>query len=135
MDIDQLKRKRQKNVQEQIILERHKIYQEAVYWRDKGVADPVRVFLEDKGINPETSIFIGYELYFPGMSSDFGIVLTEEHEFIEFELDLNKDRTRLMTVDWWQKITEEVEITNHKPGIGSTKWYIAIEVLDELNET
>lgn len=134
MDIERLKRKRQKNVQEQIILEKHEIYQEAVYWRENGVAEPVRIFLEGKGINPATSIFIRYDLYFPGMSSDSGIVLSKDHEFFEFELSLNKERTRLIEIDWWQKITDDVEVTNHKPGIGSTRWYIATEVLDELNE-
>ncbi|WP_223788541.1 hypothetical protein [Marinicella meishanensis] len=134
MDIEKLKRKRQKNVQEQIILKKHQIHQESVYWRRTGVAEPVRIILEDKGINPDTSIFIRYDINFPGMASDSGIVLTADHEFFEFELDLNQARTQLMSIDWWQRITEDLEVTNHKPGTGSTKWYLATEVLDELNE-
>lgn len=134
MDIEILKTKRQLNVQEQNALEKHKIYQEALYWRNNGIPKPLKLALEEKGIETEKSIFLEYEQDFPGISTDEGKVLTPEGEFYEFEMDLNKKRTKLIEFYRWENITSKVEIDEHKPGIGSTWGFLALQVLSELNQ-
>lgn len=134
MDIEELKKKRQLNVKEQNALEKHRIYQEASYWRDNGIPIGLKSALEKKGIDTEKSIYLQYEQDFPGCSTDEGIVLTPEHRFFEFEMDLNAKRTEVIDFHLWEDITLNIEINKHKPGTGATWGSLALEVLSELNK-
>ena len=133
MNIEKLKKKRQLNVQEQNALEKHQIYLEAVYWRTNGVPLIVKNLLESKGIDTQKSIFLNYQQDFPGISTDEGIVVTPEGKFYEFEMDLNKDRTKLIEFYLWGEISPKVEINEHKAGTGATSGFLALNVLNELN--
>ena len=134
MDIEKLKNKRQLNVQEQNALVKHGIASEAKFWRKHGVPTPLRKALEVKGIDIETSIFLDYEQDFPGLSTDEGTILTQDKEFFRFEIDLNKDRTKLIDFYLWENITTTVEVKKNKTGTGSTSGYLSLKVLSELNK-
>ncbi len=133
MDIEKLNKKRQLNVQEQNALMKHRILQEALYWRKHGIPAGLRVALEGKGIDTEKSIYLNYEQDFPGLNTDEGTVLTPNGEFYEFEMDLNTNRTELVEFYSWENITTSTEINGHKAGTGATWGFLALQVLAELN--
>ena len=134
MDIEKLKSKRQLNVQEQNALDKHKIISEALYWRKHGIPIGLKNALESKGVNTEKSVYLNYEQDFPGVSTDEGIVLTPEGRFFEFEMDLTRDRSRLLEFCLWEEKTQTIEISGRKPGSGATWGFLALEVLSELNQ-
>jgi hypothetical protein len=134
MDIEKLNKKRQLNVQEQNSLMKHRILQEALYWRKNGIPAGLRVALESKGINTEKSIYLNYEQDFPGISTDEGTILTPNGEFYEFEMDLNNTRTELFEFYSLENITSSTEINEHKAGTGATWGFLALQVLAELNQ-
>ena len=78
---------------------------------------------------------IEYDQDYPGRSTDNGIILTKEGKFIEFDMDLNKERTELIELYIWKDITQRYEINAKKKGIGKTYGYLAMEVLKELNQS
>ncbi|WP_300433025.1 hypothetical protein [uncultured Thalassolituus sp.] len=133
MDIEYLKKKRQLNVQEQNALEKHRIYQEASYWRKNGIPKGLTIALEEKGVDTAKSILLQYEQDFPGVSTDEGIILTPDARFYEFEMDLDENRSKVIELYLWDDVTSKVEINEHKPGTGSTWGFLALEVLHELN--
>lgn len=135
MDIEKLVNKRQLNVQEQNALDKHRIYQEASFWRSSGTPVGLNSALEEKGIDTSNSIYLQYQQDFPGVSTDEGIVLTPEGRFYEFEMDLNAKRTEVVEFFHWEDITSRVEVNEHKPGTGSTWGFLALEVISELNRT
>lgn len=134
MDIEKSNRNGQLNVQEQNALMKHRILQEALYWRENGISVGLHGALEDKGINTEQCIYLNYEQDFPGVSTDEGIVLTPNGEFYEFEMDLNSTRAELVEFYSWENITSKIEINKHKAGTGSTWGFLALQVLAELNQ-
>ncbi len=133
MDIEKLKNKRQLNVQEQNALHKHRIYQEASYWRNNGIPVGLSSALTGKGLDTDKSIFLQYEQDFPGISTDEGTVLTPEGRFFEFEIDLNTKRTEVVEFYRLEDVTSKIEINRHKPGTGSTWGFLALEVISELN--
>ncbi len=133
MNIDRLKKKRQKNVQEQNTLKKHTIYNEAIFWKKNTVPNVLRKLLITKGINTDLGIFLNYEQDYPGISTDEGIVLTVDRKFFKFEMDLNTDRTKLVEFYSLKDITADIEIIKSKKGTGATWGWLALEVLDEIN--
>jgi len=132
-DIERLKRKRQLNVQEQMALKKHSIKNFAQYWRENDLPIPLMQLLASKNIDMNTSILIEYDQDYPGRNTDEGIILTEEGKFFEFEADLDLDRTRLITLELWEDVSHRYEINGRKKGIGKTFGFLALEVLEELN--
>ena len=133
MDIAKLKRKRQLNVHEQNALAKHAIFTEASYWRKNGIPQAIKLALESHGICAETSIFLKYAQNFPGISTDEGMVLTQEKRFYEFEIDRDSQRAHLISFHALLDVTASIEINEHKPGTGATWGFLALEVLAELN--
>ena len=134
MDIKKLKKQRQLNVQEQNALEKHRIYQEVLYWRENGIPLGLKKALEAKGVDTDRSIYLHYEQDFPGVSTDEGTVVTPEGEFFEFEMDLNESRSEVIDFYRWENITSKVLINEHNPGTGATWGFLALQVLVELNQ-
>jgi len=134
MDINKLKKKSQLNVQEQNALNKHRILQEALYWRENGIPSVLKNIFEKNKINTEKSIYLEYEQDFPGICTDEGTIVTPEGEFYEFEADLNKERTKIIEFYFLKNITSKIEVNKHKPGTGETWGYLALEALSEVNK-
>ena len=133
-NIDKLRDQRRLNVQEQIAVKKDSILKEAKYWRDNGVPKPLIKVFTEKGIEIEKSIVLEYEQDFPGISTDEGMILSENGKFYEFDADLNDDRTELIELHSFVDVSDRFEIEKHKKGIGKTYGFIAMEVLKELNK-
>ncbi|MFC3903535.1 hypothetical protein SAMN05421749_102328 [Acinetobacter marinus] len=134
MDIEKLLKKRQLNVQEQNFISKHRIYQEALYWRKQGVPELLREIAIQHHIDVEHSIFLEYEQDSLGGSTDEGIILTPDYQFYEFDIDFNPDRTALLQVYVFRNITDRYEVNAHQRGKGATWGSLAIDVLNELNQ-
>ncbi|WP_020531063.1 hypothetical protein [Flexithrix dorotheae] len=144
-DIERLKRKSHLNVQEQIFLRKIRIKTTAEYWRKKGVPKCFSDFLAQKGINTEKMMVFAYneddDYQFSyndfneneSRYSDYGTILTEDKIFFDFEVEFNRDRTLLVKLNYLNDVTSNYEISQHKKGIGKTDGFLALEVLDEIN--
>ena len=133
-NIEKLKNQRRLNVQEQIAIRKDSILKEAKYWRDNVVPEPLKKVFTKNGIEIEKSIMLEYQQDFPGISTDEGIVLTQDGKFYEFDADLNADRTELIELYSFIDVSDKFEVNDHKKGIGKTYGFIAMEVLNELNK-
>ncbi|WP_420460863.1 hypothetical protein [Neolewinella sp.] len=134
MNIDKLKNQRRLNVQEQIAVKKDSILKEAKHWRDNGVPIPLEKIFKENKIEIAKAIVLKYEQDFPGISTDEGIVLTQNGKFYEFDVDLNKDRTELIELYSFVDVSNRFEVSEHKKGIGKTYGFLALEVLNELSE-
>ena len=132
--IARLTKQRRLNVQEQIAVKKDSVLKEAKYWRDNGVPEPLMKVITEYGIEIEKSLILEYEQDYPGLSTDEGMILTEEAKFYEFVADLNSDRTELIELYSFVDVSDRFEIEAHKKGIGKTYGFIAMEVLKELNK-
>jgi hypothetical protein len=128
------KKLKRQNVQEQLAKKKASILNEARYWREHGIPKPLEAFLNGKGIEISKSIMLDYEQDYPGISTDEGIVLTAEGIFYEFSVDLNPDRTELLEIDSFIDISDRFDIDGQKKGVGKTYGFLALEVLQELNQ-
>ncbi len=133
-NIEQLKNQRRLNVQEQTIVKKDSILQEAKFWRDNEVPEPLKNVFIKNGIEIEKSIILEYKQDFPGISTDEGIILSEEGKFYEFDMDLNLDRTALIELYSFIDVSDRFMVEEHQKGIGKTYGFIAMEVLRELND-
>ena len=134
MNIEELENQRRLNVQEQITVKKDSILNEAKYWRGNGIPEPLEKLFKENGIEIDKSIIFEYEQDFPGISTDEGIVLTQDGKFYEFDADLNDDRTELIELYSFIDVSDRFEVNEHKNGIGKTYGFLAMEVLKELNK-
>jgi hypothetical protein len=121
---------RQLNVQQQNARTLKAIRSEAEYWRAHAVPEPLRLSALQKNINFETSIVLRLDINFPGMPNLWGVLLTHEERFIEFEIDSTEDQVKVYE---WKDITETQNLRKHNRGIGAGYGALAIEVLHALN--
>lgn len=131
MDIENLKSKRQLNVQEQNALTECAILSEALYWRKNKLPMGLMKVIENREIDIRKSIILNYEQNFPGCSTDEGIIVTNDGRFIKFEMDLSDENDNLVELYLWDSIS--VEINASKKGTGATWGYLALKVLRKLN--
>ncbi len=133
-NINELKCQRGLNVQEQLILKKHDILLEATYWRKNSIPSPLGKIFAEKGIDINSSIILEYEQDYPGISTDEGIVLTNDKRFYKFDVDLNSNRSELVELYSFKDISDKFEVNGNKKGIGKTYGFLAMEVLEELNK-
>lgn len=135
-DISVLKKARQKNVQEQNALEKERITQCALSFRENGVLpQALRECFEQQGIDIKRSILIWHDtMPFGGPTEAYrGEWLTPDKRFFSYEIYLDPKDKYVTEIDIWEEISEQVEVSEHKPGTGKTSGWLAIEVLSELN--
>lgn len=135
MDIERLKRKRQKNVQEQNRLAKEHLRIEATYYRQHPEAVPYALvcYAERQGIDWCRTIVLDLGINEPGTSTVFGRLLTQDRTFIEFDMDLTDDFQYITDLYQWQDITVKQNLSHHNRGTGIGDGALAIEVLIELN--
>lgn len=133
MDVERLKRKRCKNVQEQNEILAHLIRQVAVFWRTHSLPVALRELGVEKGIVWENSVILELELDGPGMPSVCGKLLSQSERFIEFELDTDDNHTKVVEVYEWADVTANQNLSMHNRGVGAAYGALAVNVLHELN--
>ena len=135
-NIESLKKKKQKNVQEQNILDQHIICECTLNYRN---TDPLPRALNDLfealGINLQRDILLWHDRMPCGATTTpyRGSWLTQDHRFIEYEVFLDSNDESVTSIEEWKDITDSVEISSHRQGTGKTHGLLCIEVLTEIN--
>ena len=135
-DISILKKAKQKNVQEQNALDKDRIKSCAKGFREnRNLPDALIECFEKQGIDVNRAILLWHDtMPFGGPTEAYrGEWLTPEKRFYEYEIYLDPKNKYVTEIDVWEDVTEQVEISEHKPGTGKTPGWLSIEVLNELN--
>lgn len=101
MNIERIKRKRQKSVQDQNAVSKHSILTRAQSWLDgEELPKPIEEFLHEKGFNRQNSLLVEYHGGPARYQMSYsGILITNEEEFIGFEFDLNVRETNIENIE------------------------------------
>ena len=132
MNIEYIKRKRQKSVQDQNAISKHSILNCAQRWIDgEELPKPIEDFLHQKGFNRKNSLLVEYH----GGPAQYqmsysGVLITNEEKFIGFEFDLNVRETNIEHIEQFGLI--EVECSAHVKGTGKSFGCLSKEVLHEI---
>ncbi|WP_271103452.1 hypothetical protein [Pseudomonas tohonis] len=137
MDLERIRRKRQKNVQEQSLLRREGLRLTAEYYRNQPDELP-RVLLhhpQAQGIDWNRAIMVNLDIEQYGSHSVSGVLLTQDCRFIEFDLDTNEDYSELDVEgrNLWHDVTENTSTSRHHRGTGISDGAWALEVQRQLN--
>lgn len=112
----------QRNVQQQNELVFNDMLAEAQYYRAEGFPLCVRDYLVSQGIDTDTSVVVKS---YPGVMFECcfglgGLLLTADHRFIEFEVQLNEASTEVVFVHKFTDVTaqQNMSATNKATGKG-----------------
>ena len=62
-----------------------------------------------------------------------GLVVTRAQDFIQIELTLSDDKSRIEDLEKWQVVNDEYPISDKAPGVEKTYGQLCIEILEEMN--
>jgi len=137
LNIEALKKKKQKNVQEQNAIDKHNIMRYALAFRNNRDLPNVLIqYFEDQGIDTYHSILTWYDRmpYGEPTESYRGDWLTPDYQFYSYEIFLDKNDQCITDIWCWKNITDQVEINAHQRATGKSGGLLCIEVLNELND-
>jgi hypothetical protein len=64
-----------------------------------------------------------------------GLWLTKDHRFFQFSILLPRGNEAAIEIEVWREVTAEMPINAHQPGTGKSFAYIALKVLDEIQQS
>lgn len=128
MDIQRLLKKRQLNVQEQNALDAYRLERCALAWRNEGVPVALMECARARGVDWAATVVLQLEVDFPGMSSLFGLLLTQDERFIEFEIDTDPAHQRVESLECWQDVSDTLNHSTRNRGTGQGFAAIAKQV-------
>lgn len=125
----------QRNVQQQNGLVFNDMLAEAQYFRAEGMPICVRDFFATQGIDAYTSVIVKS---FPGVMFECnfgvgGLLLTADHRFIAFELQLNEASTEVVFVHQFTDVTSQQNMSTTNAGTGKGFGALAVDVLRAMN--
>lgn len=124
---------RQLNVQQQNLVTEDGIRRSAVYWRMHQLPVALLAVASARGVDCNSAIVLRLEVDFPGMPRLFGVLVTAEGRFVEFEIETDKGHSRVEAVEVWRDSTDEQDFGLHNRGTGVGAGALALKVLRELN--
>jgi len=123
---------RQQSVQQQNMAALEALRAHAKHWRSTSLPPALIEAASLNGVSCATSIFLKFEIDFPGMPRLFGIMLTGAERFIQFEIETDVSHTKLELVDVWRDVTAQQNLSFHNPGVGIGAGALALQILREL---
>ena len=132
MNIEHIKRKRQKSVQDQNAILKHSISTCAQRWLEgEELPTPIEEFLNLKGINRKNSLLVEYHGGPARYQMSYsGVLITNEENFIGFEFDLDVRETNIEHIEKFGSI--EINSSARVKGTGKSFGYLSKEVLHEI---
>ena len=132
MDIEHIKRKRQKSVQDQNAISKHKIFICARNWLEgEKLPKPIEIYFSKRHINRENSLLVSYFKGSPLLQMDYsGLLLTNNEVFIDFEFELDKNEKKIEHIETFRSV--ELEVSAHLKGTGKSFGCLCLEVLHEI---
>jgi hypothetical protein len=134
MDISRLKKKRQLNVQEQNALtENHIIETVKRFENEEQSFAWLRQLLHEKKLEASNGILVAFSVT-PDQAGNvcYGIWLTSDERFIDFEVEIARGSQRILSVDRWEEKTKETTVSLHQRGTGKSFGFLALDVLHQL---
>ena len=132
MDIETLKRKRKKSVQDQNAISKHQILT-AVQWWANGNKLPklIESMAEKEGISRRSAILVEATSGPVCCEHSYsGCFLSNNREFWSYNLDLNADETEIEHLKHWGKV--DIEVNQYQKGTGKSFGFLCIEILNEI---
>lgn len=124
---------RQQNVQQQNEETERSLRRVASHWRREGVPEALTVHGEQRGIEWSRTIVVSLDIDFPGMPQLVGLLLTQDEQFISFELNTDEAHQIVESVDEWADVTATQNLDLRNRGTGAGYGALAIKILHELN--
>lgn len=127
----------QRNVQQQNEMAFKAMLKTATHFRKHGVPVGFQAFLTQHGIELSTSALVRVknDSYMLGFEYGLeGLIVTQNHRFFEFELELDSSFNRIVFVHKYSEVTEHQDTSEHNQGTGKGARALAIEVVEVLNE-
>ncbi|WP_141100960.1 hypothetical protein [Roseateles aquatilis] len=124
---------RQRNVQQQNASVEASIRAEAVYWRATRWPGALLDVAEGRGVDCRRAIIVDLDIDFPGTSRLFGLLLTADEIFIEFEIETDPSHAHVEGIAEWKDVTGKQNLSRHNRGTGWGKGALALQVLHQLN--
>lgn len=109
----------------------------AKHFRERGVPAAVHAFLAQRGIELSTSAIVRAQTESYMLGFEFGLgglLVTQDHRFFEFELELDASLGKVVFVHEYSEVTERQNTSRHNRGTGKGDGALAIEVVEALNE-
>lgn len=132
MGIERLLKKRQLNVQEQNTLEAYALECTARSWRDEGMPQALLDYARSQGVDWAATIVLKLAIDFPGMPSLFGLLLTQDERFIDFEIETDPTHRQVAAVECWKDITATLDHSTRNRGTGQGFAALALQVRRQL---
>lgn len=126
----------QRNVQQQNELTFESMLKTAKYFREQGVSRGSEVFFAQQNIKLDTSaiVFAQSDGHMMGFRFGFGgLIVTEQHQFYSFELEMNSTLSEVVFVHKFNEVTAEQNFSKNNKGTGKGIGALTLEVLAELN--
>lgn len=137
MDLERIKRKRQKSVQEQAVLRREELRLTAQYYREhpEQIPQALRRYASEQGIDWCRSTLMYIDINEDGGYWVSGTLLTQEKRFIAFDLSTNEDHSDLdgSGHHTWNDVSTEIPVSRHLRGTGISNGAWALEIQAEIN--
>lgn len=134
-DLELIRKKKQKNVAEQNALTKDNVSQCAQHFiENRDLPQALISYFEQHGLNTYQSLLVERScLPCGGWDEAYtGKWITQDEKFYSYDIIFDKRKSRIVSVDLWQNVTDDIEISNHKPGTGKTFGSLCIELLHEL---
>lgn len=110
------------------------IRKEAIYWRNNSIPAALENHLASQNIDAKKVIFYDIDLDFPGIPNICGNFATEDGQFIHFEIDANAEKSKCLSVEVWEDVTDELNISSNNNGYKYGFGYLVMKTLKELNQ-
>lgn len=137
MDLERIRRKRQKNVQEQALLRRESLLREARYYRAHPEQVPLalKAYADAQGVDWSQAIILELHVNIGGGYWVEGELLTQDKCFIRFDLSTDEHHTTLDGPEHaiWRDESSERCTSRQVRGIGISNGAWALEIQALLN--
>ena len=133
MDIQRVKRKKRKNVQEQNAVLRDNIIQCARWFQDSPDEFAWLIdILQKRGLSAKKGLLVNIHVI-PEQEGDAwrGFWLTREQRFYEFYVMRSRNDDSVLEVEEWNDVTESFPATAHARGTGKSWTFLALELMKE----
>ena len=130
--IKRLKKKRQRNVQEQNALQEYGIKSEALYWRAHALPKALIDAGRERGIDWDLNIILDLNIdciWLPPLS---GALLSQTDQFISFEIDTDAQHQNILAVEEWSDVTHRQNLHMHNRGTGVGYGAMAMKIRQEI---
>lgn len=110
------------------------IRKEAAFWRINSVPIALEDYLLSQNVDVKKVIFYNIDVDFPGIPNICGNLATEDGQFFSFEINANADKTKILSIEAWENVTDQQNLSKSNKGYKFGLGYLVLKVLKEMNQ-